>query len=343
VSGLRVDGIRPMNRHEMFSPSRVDRYLPSSADRIRMRREPPRRFRELEQAIDAAVESYTGELEIDNLESAALPNKRAVIEAYSNLKPVLFMGFYSTRALYRDNLRHAVAEHLYAAHDTFVEQIERALTYDAWMGRTKRVLPAGSGEEVVLRLMRAIPELRRMLNGDVKAAYEGDPAARSVEEIVFSYPALEAITAYRIAHELYKAGVPMIPRIITEHAHSTTGVDINPGAKIGERFFIDHGTGVVIGETAVIGDRVKLYQGVTLGALSVPNREGDPPLKRHPTLEDEVTIYSGATILGGETVIGRGSIIGGNVWLVRSVPPGSKVFGRSRSEGDDSSDPFAQG
>src|SRR5690606_4849493 len=183
------------------------------------------------------------------------------------------------------------------------------------------------------------PRLRRTLDGDVRAAYAGDPAARSVEEIVFSYPALEAITAHRIAHELYRAGVPMIPRIISEHAHSVTGIDINPGARIGERFFIDHGTGVVIGETAVIGNDVKLYQGVTLGALSVPHRESDAIGKRHPTIEDEVTIYSGATILGGDTVIGRGSVVGGNVWLVRSVPPGSKVFGRPRT---DSAPPGAQ-
>jgi serine O-acetyltransferase len=194
------------------------------------------------------------------------------------------------------------------------------------MGRA----PAGRGpewsEEVVLQLFRALPGLRRTLNADVVAAYDGDPAAKSVEEVVFSYPAIEAITAYRIAHVLYSEQVEMIPRIISEHAHSKTGIDIHPGARIGERFFIDHGTGVVIGETSVIGRNVKIYQGVTLGALSVP-RGGDAPRRgqRHPTIEDNVTIYSGATILGGETVIGEGSVIGGNVWLVHSVPPGSKI------------------
>jgi serine O-acetyltransferase len=303
------------------------------------RREPPGRFRDLERAIDAAVASYGGDLEIDNLESAALPNKRAVIEAVARLKPALYMGFYSTVALHQDNLRHEIARHLYAVHQLLVDQIERALTYDHWMGRAPRVLPAGSGEEVVLRLFHAIPRLRRTLNGDVRAAYDGDPSARSVEEIIFSYPAIEAITLYRVAHELYLAGVPMIPRIITEHAHASTGIDINPGATIGERFFIDHGTGVVIGETAVIGNNVKLYQGVTLGALSVPHREGEVSQKRHPTLEDDVTIYSGATILGGDTVIGRGSVVGGNVWLVKSVPPGSKVFGRPRSDSDPPDEP----
>lgn len=298
-----------------------------------MQRE-PKRYDELERAIDAAVASYTGELQIDNLESAALPNKRAVIEAYQRLKPVLYMGFYSTRPLNRHNLRHEIGEHLYAVYHLLVEQIERALTYEQWMYRAPRTPPAGSGEEVVLSLFRSIPRLRRLLDGDVRAAYDGDPAARSIEEIVFSYPSIEAITAHRIAHELYKAGVPMIPRIIAEHAHAVTGIDINPGATIGERFFIDHGTGVVIGETAVIGNDVKLYQGVTLGALSVPHRIGESLGKRHPTIEDEVTIYSGATILGGDTVIGRGSVIGGNVWIVRSVPPGSKVFGRSRSDSE---------
>lgn len=288
----------------------------------------PKRFHELEDAIDGVFRSYSGKLEIDNLESSALPNKRAVIDAFERLKHALFMGFYSTRTLTRDNLRLGLAEHLYASYCVLVEQIERALTYDQWMGRSADVLPAGSGEEVVLALFREIPELRRLINADVRAAYEGDPAAKNVEEIVFSYPSLEAIVAYRVAHRLFLAGVPMIPRIITEYAHSRTGVDINPGAHIGERFFIDHGTGVVIGETSVIGNGVKLYQGVTLGALSVDNR--DEQGKRHPTLEDAVTIYAGATILGGETVIGEGSVIGGNVWLTRSVPPGSRIFGRGR-------------
>jgi serine O-acetyltransferase len=293
----------------------------------------PKRFRELETAIDGVVASYTGQLEIDNLESAALPNKRAVTDSFEHLKHALFLGFYRTRTLTMDNLRQGIAEQLYAAYCELVEQIERALTYDHWMGRSDRKLPAGSGEKVVLALFKDIPELRRLLNADVKAAYDGDPAAKNVEEIVFSYPALEAIVAYRVANRLFRADVPMIPRIITEYAHSRTGIDINPGAQIGERLFIDHGTGVVVGETSVIGNDVKLYQGVTLGALSVPNRENQT--KRHPTIEDGVTIYAGATILGGETVIGKGSVVGGNVWLTKSVPPGSRVFGRARSADDD--------
>ncbi|MEO6419563.1 MAG: serine O-acetyltransferase EpsC, partial [Polyangiaceae bacterium] len=243
----------------------------------------------------------------------------------------LFMGFYSTRALDQANLRQALAERLYPAYCSLVEQIERALRYDHWMGRASAVHPCASGEEVLLRLFAELPDLRRHLNADVRAAYDGDPAAKNVEEIVFSYPSIEAIVAYRIANRLSVAGVPMIPRIIAEYAHSRTGIDISPAAQIGERFFIDHGTGVVIGETTVIGNDVKVYQGVTLGALSIPRRD-EAGVKRHPTIEDGVTIYAGATILGGSTVIGAGSVVGGNVWLTTSVPPGSKVFGRGRED-----------
>jgi len=292
-----------------------------------MRREPSK-FKALEAVIDNVVASYSGKLAIDNLESAALPSKRAVVEAMEHLKPVLFMGYYSTQTLHQDNLRQAVAEHLYAAHRILVDQIDRALSYDHWMGRSDKQQCVGCSEDVVLALLGQIPEIRRLLDGDVQAAYAGDPAAHSIEEVVFSYPAIEAVTAYRLAHQLHLSGVPMIPRIITEQAHARTGIDISPGARIGERLFIDHGTGVVIGETAVIGADVKLYQGVTLGALSV--RKSEQTTKRHPTIEDHVTIYAGATILGGDTVIGAGSVIGGNVWLVESVPPGSRVFGRAK-------------
>jgi serine O-acetyltransferase len=291
---------------------------------------PPKQYRALEEAIDAVAASYDRDQPIDNLESAALPNKQRCIDALAELQPVLYMGFYATRALNRDNLRHAIAERMYRAHDLLVEQIERALTYQNWDGRCAECPPPGSGEDIVLRLFSAIPEIRRVLNSDLEAAFEGDPAAESIEEIVFSYPSITAITAYRVAHELHRAKVPMIPRILSEWAHGKTGIDIHPAATIGERFFVDHGTGVVVGATAVIGDNVKLYQGVTLGALSVPRR--GETFKRHPTLEDDVTVYAHATILGGDTVIGRGSVIGGNVWLVQSVPPGSKVFGRPRGK-----------
>ena len=294
----------------------------------------PSRHKELEAAIDAVAVSYDGDAAINNLESAALPNERKVVEALNHLKPVIYMGFYSLRSLNRANLRHALSEHLYPAYEILIDQIDRAITYEQCRGKQMSV-SCGWSEEVVLRLFNRLPDLRECLNTDVVAAYDGDPAAGSVEEIVFSYPSIAAITAHRIAKVLYNARVPMIPRIIAEHAHAETGIDINPGATIGESFFIDHGTGVVIGETSVIGNRVKIYQGVTLGALSATREqlEANPGQRRHPTIEDDVTIYSGATILGGDTVIGKGSIIGGNVWLVKSVPPGTKIFGRERENG----------
>ncbi len=291
----------------------------------------PKRTGDLEAAIDAVTASYDGPEPINNLQSAALPNQRKVVEAFNHLKPAIFMGFYSTRPLNRDNLRHALSEHLYPAYEILIDQIDRAVSYSSCRGCPMKVSAEWS-EQVVLQLFNQLPLLRRCLDGDVSAAYRGDPAAASVEEIVFSYPSIEAITAHRVAHVLHRAQVPMIPRIIAEHAHALTGIDIHPGASIGESFFIDHGTGVVIGETSVIGNNVKIYQGVTLGAHSTTRSELSDRngAQRHPTIEDDVTIYAGATILGGETVIGKGSVIGGNVWLVRSVPPATKIFGRGK-------------
>jgi serine O-acetyltransferase len=278
-------------------------------------------------ALNALVESYDAGREIDNLESAALPNRRAVIEALQHLEPMLYMGYYSRKPLDRGNLRAGIAEHLGPAREILTDQIRRAVTYEQRMGRVATKMDPNWSDTVVLRLFQRLPALRRLLNADVLAAYDGDPAAKSIEEVVFSYPGVRAITAHRIAHELYQSGVPMIPRIISEFAHSETGIDIHAGAQIDEGFFVDHGTGVVIGETAIVGKHVKLYQGVTLGALSVSRNSCNP--KRHPTIEDRVTIYAGARILGGDTVIGHDSVIGGNVWIVRSVPANSKIFGRS--------------
>ena len=291
------------------------------------------RHDDLEAAIDGVAASYREGREIDNLESAALPNRRTVIEALNHLKPVIYLGFYSTRPLSPGNLRYAISEHLYPAYETLVEEIGCAVQYEQACHRATEPRETSWSEEVVIRLFNKLPELRAMLSEDVMAALAGDPAAKSVEEVIFSYPAIQAITTHRIAHELHREGVPMIPRILSEHAHGKTGIDIHPGARIGRSFFIDHGTGVVIGETCVIGNNVKLYQGVTLGALSLPRDESGALIrhrKRHPSIEDNVTIYSGATILGGDTVIGEGSVIGGNVWLVESVPPHSKVTYEAR-------------
>jgi serine O-acetyltransferase len=280
---------------------------------------------ELEQVIGEVAASYAAGRLIDSLSSAQLPNKRQVIEALSHLKATIYLGYYSTGSLDESKLRFAVAAHLYPASEILTEQIRRAASYE---GFRSAGIPRDEDwpERVVLDLLHRVPTIRALLSKDVLAAFQGDPAANSVEEVIFGYPSIEAITTHRIAHELYRERVPMLPRIMSEHAHANTGIDIHPGAQIGESFFIDHGTGVVIGETCVIGNSVKIYQGVTLGALSlargVPGKAGG---KRHPTLEDDVTIYAGATILGGETVIGAGSVIGGNAWLVESVPPGSRI------------------
>jgi serine O-acetyltransferase len=291
---------------------------------------PSLRFSDLEAAIDGVVASYDGPEEINNLESAALPNRRAIIDAYNHLLPALYMGFYSTRALDRHNLRYSISETLYPAYEQLVEQIQCAVTYEERMGRREH-RDVNWSEEVVLDLFRKLPSLRRCLNGDVLAAYDGDPGVQSIEEVVFSVPGLRAITAHRVAHVLYQQGVPMVPRILAEYAHGETGIDIHAGATIGDRFFIDHGTGVVIGETTIVGNDVKLYQSVTLGALSISRAQRTKDgvaVKRHPTIEDGVTIYSGAKILGGSTVIGRGSVIGANVWLMESVPPETRIMGR---------------
>ncbi|MDI7742012.1 serine acetyltransferase [Lysinibacillus fusiformis] len=204
--------------------------------------------------------------------------------------------------------------------------IEKVLTNDNNLPANEI---ASRAEEIVMNLINKFPELRRMLQTDIQAAYNGDPATTSTEEILLSYPSIQTISIHRIAHELYKEGVPIIPRIMSEYAHQLTGIDIHPGASIGEYFFIDHGTGVVIGETCTIGKNVKIYQGVTLGAKSFPLDEHGNPIKgikRHPNIEDNVVIYAGATILGGDTTIGRNSVIGGNIWLTQSVPENSRVY-----------------
>ncbi len=280
---------------------------------------------EIEAVIEDVAVSYDAGRLIDSLSTAQLPNKRQVIDALNHLKAVMYLGYYATGSLDVERLRFALASHLYPAHDILCEQIRRAANYEGFRTAGVPRDPEWPGR-VTLDLLRRIPALRALLSKDVLAAFQGDPAANSVEEVIFSYPSIEAITIHRVAHELYTSGVPMLPRIMSEHAHATSGIDIHPGASIGESFFIDHGTGVVIGETCLIGNNVKMYQGVTLGALSLARGvPGEKGARRHPTLEDNVTIYAGATILGGDTVIGAGSIVGGNVWLVESVPPGSRI------------------
>jgi serine O-acetyltransferase len=284
--------------------------------------------RKLEQIADAVAESYQLGRPIDSLESTALPNTRKIVEAVCELEHVVYMGFYSTRVLTADNLRQHIAGHLNRAAATLMGQIARAVGYLRNGGTAPGAAERRFSEDVVIDTFAQLPRVRAQLALDVQAAFDGDPAAKSIEEVIFSYPAIQAITIYRLAHELHRRDVPMVPRIIAEHAHSKTGIEIHPGARIGKSFFIDHGTGVVIGETSVIGDNVKLYQGVTLGALSFARDDAGDMIrdsKRHPTIEDNVTIYAGATILGGNTVIGRDSVIGSNTWVTHSIPPGTRV------------------
>ncbi len=297
----------------------------------------------LESVLDALVDSYADDTPLNSLETHALPNRQAVVQAFKHLLHVLYLGYFSTRQLSQQTLRMSLAEHLLPASEILCTQISRAT---AWADRGQPNADRRCDEwcqEKVRHFLGELPRIRELLRGDVEAAFANDPSAESIEDVVFSYPSVFAITAYRLAHVLYNADIPMLPRILTEHAHTRTGIDINPGATIGKRFFIDHGTGVVIGNTAVIGDDVKLYQGVTLGAHSVRGdveRRRRHVVKRHPTLENGVTVYAGSTILGGDTIIGEGSLVGGNVWLTASVAPNSRVFyrpGQQENNGQESS------
>ncbi|HEX3870929.1 MAG TPA: serine acetyltransferase [Pirellulales bacterium] len=277
------------------------------------------------------VETYTDVGSINHLGHCPLPNYDAVIEIVEDLKEILYPGYRRREGLHMGNVMYHVGDLIDGLHDKLTVQIGRALRHEA---RVAGVIDdpecdfEAMGQDRAIHFLEHIPDLRKMLALDVQAAYEGDPAVHGTDEVVFCYPGLEAVTVYRLAHLLWDLEVPLIPRMMTEWAHSKTGIDIHPGARIGSHFFIDHGTGVVIGETCEIGEHVKLYQGVTLGALSF-TLDDDGNLvrgqKRHPTLGDRVVIYANATVLGGATVIGHDSVIGSSVWLTRSVEPHSTV------------------
>jgi serine O-acetyltransferase len=258
-----------------------------------------------------------------------LPQPEATGEIIRLLREILFPGYLGRDEPDGRPVENRLEERLTKVYELLADQIARSFRHTCRQLQKMCDQCQSKGESAAALLLSKLPDIRLRLEEDVLAAFEGDPAARNHDEIVLSYPATFAITVYRIAHELHLQHVPFLPRLMSELAHSSTGIDIHPGAKIGRHFFIDHGTGVVIGETTVIGDHVKLYQGVTLGALSFP-RDACGALirdaKRHPTIEDHVTVYSGATVLGGDTVVGHGSVIGGNVWLTHSVPPGTKVI-----------------
>lgn len=270
-----------------------------------------------------SYESYGG---INRSGAENFPNRQNVVSVLQDLQSLIFPGFKYDEDIEPSNVRYVTGLHVNRIISILTTEIQKALVFVVQNKGTddSKVQSShcfGLAEKTVFALLQEIPEIRRKIQLDVKATVAGDPAAQNQEEVILSYPGLEAIVVHRLAHFLYIKGVPIIPRIMSEHVHGKTGIDIHPGASIGESFFIDHGTGIVIGETTVIGNNVKIYQGVTLGALSVKKELQDK--KRHPTVEDNVTIYAGATILGGETVIGKGSTIGGNTWVTKSVPPGT--------------------
>jgi serine O-acetyltransferase len=281
----------------------------------------------LPEITEALVATYTECKYINHLGHKPLPSREIVADILCDLMDILYPGFVRRQNLHIGNVEYHVGDLVDGLHDKLTQQIARALRHEYEQDEAQTDFEA-IAQQKAIGLLRRLPELRYLLEQDVEAAFLGDPAARSYHEIVFCYPGLEAITVYRLAHELSLQGVPLIPRMMTELAHSKTGIDIHPGARIGAGFFIDHGTGVVIGETCDIGRNVKLYQGVTLGALSFPRDAAGNIIrgkKRHPTLEDEVVVYANATILGGETVIGHHVVIGSNVWLTQSVAPHTVV------------------
>ena len=257
----------------------------------------------------------------------ALPSREALAEIITDLRASLFPGHFGASDLSNEGIHYYIGHTLDAALVALREQVRRGLLFACTHGDGHCAQCEGRAEPVIRALAERLPAVRTRLGSDARAAYEGDPAATSPDEAVLSYPCITALIHQRIAHELYDLGVPLVPRILSELAHADTGIDIHPGARIGASFFIDHGTGVVIGETCIIGERVRIYQGVTLGAKSFPTDAQGRPIKgiaRHPIVEDDVIIYAGATILGRIT-IGKGSSIGGNVWLTQSVPAGSRI------------------
>ena len=297
----------------------------------------------LSEITEALVATYTECSHINHLGHKPLPSREAIADILADLMDILYPGFVRRQNLHMGNVEYHVGDLIDGLHDKLTQQIARALHHEADSARhgarsaeagppqpAPRALPdlEALAQQKAIELLRRLPDIRMELELDAQAAFEGDPAAKSHHEVIFCYPGLEAVTVYRIAHDLLLLGVPLIPRMMTEAAHSKTGIDIHPGARIGPGFFIDHGTGVVIGETCDIGTNVKLYQGVTLGALSFPRDASGNiirGMKRHPTLEDEVVVYANATILGGDTVIGQHAVIGSNVWLTHGVAPRTVV------------------
>lgn len=280
---------------------------------------------EMKQLVGEILDSYRRYPETCNVDTNNRLNKDVIIDILQEIRYVVFPGFFEVKQLNSQSIEYHLGELLEDIHYRLKKQVIKALQHTEDKRPVDLEEAEIGAEEIVNAFLKRIPALREILATDVQAAYDGDPAAFNTDEVIFSYPGVFAISVNRIAHELHLLGVPMIPRIMTEYAHSLTGIDIHPGATIGSYFFIDHGTGVVVGETTEIGKCVKIYQGVTLGALSTRGGQSLRHTKRHPTLQDNVTVYSGASILGGETVIGEGAIIGSNAFITSSVPSRTRV------------------
>ena len=276
-------------------------------------------------AAKGLTENYASEELFMPKSGRRLPNRSVIIDIVRDLKSIVFPGYFSTDTSATIFPEYYVGHRLNDIYDRLKNQIEIALLYHG----EEPEEAAARADRTTCGFFEQLPEIQRLLLTDVQAGFDGDPAAKSKEEIIFSYPGLFAIYVYRLAHVLYKEEIPFIPRVMSEYAHGRTGIDINPGATIGEYFFIDHGTGVVVGETTEIGNNVKLYQGVTLGALSTRMGQQLANVKRHPTIRDNVTIYSNSTVLGGETIVGENTIIGGNTFITESIPANTKVSAKS--------------
>jgi serine O-acetyltransferase len=268
---------------------------------------------------------YEGDRTIDEVKAYDHPENDVIVNIIESLRRIIFPGYFRNKSYRVYTVRNNVSMILEDVIFKLIKQISIVLRYDDKYVMLGDEEITDNAERITFEFLNKLPKIRELIETDVQAAYDGDPAAYNKDEIIYSYPGLYAILVNRLAHELFLLGVPLIPRVMTEHAHSKTGIDIHPGATIGRYFFIDHGTGIVIGETTEIGDNVKVYQGVTLGALSTRGGQSLRNKKRHPTIEDNVTIYSGASILGGETVVGKDAVIGGNAFITRSVPAGAKV------------------
>ena len=280
----------------------------------------------IEQVVDTILEDYRSGRDIDRLELLRCPDRDVIIDIIEKLRRIIFPGYFRDKNYKYYNAKSNLSVLIEDVMFHLTKQMK--LVYQS-RGETDEAAMQ-QAQEICLAFFSRIPQIRALVQTDLQAAYDGDPAATDMAEIIFSYPGIFAITVYRLAHELHLLNVPMLPRIMTEYAHNLTGIDIHPGATIGKFFFIDHGTGIVIGETTVIGENVKIYQGVTLGALSTRGGQSLRGKRRHPTIEDDVTIYAGASILGGDTVIGKGSVIGSNVFITESVAPATSVINKKQ-------------